>query len=100
MKLKDHWTSSPPPWNWLILTGFCYILKDYVVLLRVVPCSLPFCFTYLKKRVLVDVIRMKPYWIRVGSKSNDRSPEMKRRGHADTWSKTGENGGKIGGMQL
>lgn len=45
MKLKAHWKANhPPSWTWWVLTSFCHILKDYVILLNVVPCSLRFCF--------------------------------------------------------
>ena len=46
MRLKVHWKSNLlPSWTLLVLTSLCRVLKGYVILLEVVPCPLPSCFS-------------------------------------------------------
>ena len=46
MRLKAHWKLNlPPSWTSSVLTSFCHSLHYCVILLKVVPCPLPSCFT-------------------------------------------------------
>ena len=46
MRLKVYWKLNlPPSWTYAVLTSFCCILNSCVILLKVVPCPLPSCFS-------------------------------------------------------
>lgn len=59
VKLKVHRKSNhPPSWTSLCPTSYCHILKDYVVLLKVVSRPLPSCFkTILMTSFCVFLVR-------------------------------------------
>ena len=46
MRLKVHWKLNlPPSRTSSVLTSFCHSLHNCVILLKIVPCPFPSCFT-------------------------------------------------------
>ena len=59
MRLKVHWKwNVPPSWTKWVLTNFCHALQ-YVILLKVVPCPLPFCFRRDLKEYIADSLHFR-----------------------------------------